>query len=155
MTTMRWCALFLSLLSSAAFVGCATTRGSQLNAQELQGRVLHLESLAEQRDQELAQLRDELAAEHDARQALERRLGGTAAAGSTASAGAMTVREVQQALQRAGFDPGPIDGKMGRRTREALRNFQQAQGLVADGRIGPQTIGRLKAYMTPSTAGEK
>ena len=136
-------------------LGCATTnRTGQLHTQELHGRVLHLENLAEQRDQELAQLREELESERAARTALEQRLGGRPAA-TAASAGGMTMREVQLALQRAGFDPGPIDGKMGRRTRAALRAFQQAQGLSADGRIGPQTIARLKPYRTPSTAGEK
>lgn len=138
--------------------GCATTgRGAQLNSQELQGRVLHLEHVAEQRDQELAQLRDELDAERQARFSLERKLGGTPSAAATSArpGGSMTVREVQQALQRAGFDPGPLDGKMGRRTRTALRDFQQAHGLMVDGRIGPQTIAKLRGYMTPSTSGEK
>ena len=145
----------LMVASVALLTGCATTnRGSQLNTQELHGRVLHLENLAEQRDQELAQLREELESERQARHVLEQRLGGKAAA-APSSAGGMTVREVQQALKQAGFDPGPIDGKMGRKTRAALRDFQQAQGLAADGRIGPHTLAKLKPYMTPPTAREK
>ena len=39
----------------------------------------------------------------------------------------------QQALAAAGFDPGPADGIMGRNTRAALRQYQKAQGLAADG----------------------
>ena len=33
------------------------------------------------------------------------------------------VREVQEALQKSGYDPGPIDGIMGPRTKAALRNY--------------------------------
>ena len=33
------------------------------------------------------------------------------------------VREVQQALLDAGYDPGPIDGVMGPRTKAALRKY--------------------------------
>src|SRR5215216_4176596 len=49
------------------------------------------------------------------------------------------VKELQRALQRAGFDPGPIDGKFGRVTAEAVRSFQAARGLVVDGIVGPPT----------------
>ena len=138
-----------------SLAGCATTRSRELSGQELQGRVLHLENLAEQRDQELAQLREELETERQSRAALEQRMKGAAPAAAAASAGGLTIREIQLALQRAGFDSGTVDGKMGRRTREALRNFQKAQGLTADGRIGPQTIAKLKAYLTPATSGDQ
>jgi len=33
------------------------------------------------------------------------------------------VRELQQALTDAGYDPGPIDGKFGPRTKAALRKY--------------------------------
>jgi hypothetical protein len=33
------------------------------------------------------------------------------------------VRELQQALTSAGYDPGPIDGKFGPRTKAALRKY--------------------------------
>ena len=33
------------------------------------------------------------------------------------------VREVQEALQKSGYDPGPIDGIMGPRTKAALRKY--------------------------------
>ncbi len=45
-----------------------------------------------------------------------------AAVGSV-GARAAHVREVQQALRDAGYDPGPIDGIMGPRTRSALRRY--------------------------------
>jgi Putative peptidoglycan binding domain len=45
----------------------------------------------------------------------------TAVSGAGASTG--HVREVQQALVAAGYDPGPIDGIMGPRTKSALRKY--------------------------------
>ena len=47
--------------------------------------------------------------------------------------------DVQRALQQAGFDPGPIDGQMGRRTRRALKAFQSANGLKPTGELNTQT----------------
>ena len=46
---------------------------------------------------------------------------------------ASTVTLIQRALAERGYDPGPADGLMGRRTRQAIRKFQQDQGLKIDG----------------------
>jgi lytic murein transglycosylase len=43
------------------------------------------------------------------------------------------IKTVQQSLATRGIDPGPIDGKLGRRTREAVRTAQIQLGLPADG----------------------
>lgn len=42
---------------------------------------------------------------------------------SRADAKTQHVRDVQQALATAGYDPGPIDGIMGPRTKSALRKY--------------------------------
>jgi len=42
-------------------------------------------------------------------------------------------KSLQQALQERGFNPGPIDGVIGAGTKRALRAWQTAQGLPADG----------------------
>lgn len=57
----------------------------------------------------------------------------------------MNIKAIQEALLKAGFDPGPIDGDMGPRTREALREFQRKHYLVPDGIVGPKTIAVLQA----------
>jgi N-acetylmuramoyl-L-alanine amidase len=49
----------------------------------------------------------------------------------------------QKELARLGFDPGPVDGYMGPRTREAIRRFQESRKLASDGILGPVTLGAL------------
>ncbi|HEY7246418.1 MAG TPA: peptidoglycan-binding domain-containing protein [Xanthobacteraceae bacterium] len=50
------------------------------------------------------------------------------------------IRTVQQALQKKGFDPGPIDGIIGPQTEQAVRKFQDGYGISASGRIDNQTL---------------
>lgn len=55
----------------------------------------------------------------------------------------MNVSELQKALKQRGFDPGGIDGAMGRKTRAAIIAFQAANGIPADGIAGPATLAAL------------
>jgi peptidoglycan hydrolase-like protein with peptidoglycan-binding domain len=57
--------------------------------------------------------------------------------------GSGSVRSLQRRLARAGYAPGPIDGRYGPRTENAVRRFQARHGLQADGIAGPLTLGRL------------
>lgn len=49
------------------------------------------------------------------------------------------VKEIQHALARRGFSPGPVDGIWGRQTEAAVRAFQAEAGLLIDGIVGPVT----------------
>lgn len=49
------------------------------------------------------------------------------------------IRQVQLKLQKKGFDPGPADGLMGPKTRQAIREFQASQGLAITGRLDEPT----------------
>jgi peptidoglycan hydrolase-like protein with peptidoglycan-binding domain len=53
------------------------------------------------------------------------------------------VKNVQQALQDKGLDPGPIDGIIGPKTMAALRAFQKDQKLPETGRLDDQTREKL------------
>jgi peptidoglycan hydrolase-like protein with peptidoglycan-binding domain len=60
--------------------------------------------------------------------------------------GAMKNQDVmtaQQALKDKGRDPGIVDGKMGRRTRAALADYQKAEGLKVTGRLDNDTRAKL------------
>lgn len=48
------------------------------------------------------------------------------------------VRKIQQHLANKGFDVGPADGAFGKKTLAAVKAFQKANGLVADGVVGPR-----------------
>ena len=57
------------------------------------------------------------------------------------------VRQLQQALTAAGYDPGPADGTFGEQTEAAVAAFQQANGLSVDGRVGPETAAALNSAL--------
>ena len=59
-----------------------------------------------------------------------------------ASGGAKTsnmVAATQANLARLGYDPGPVDGQYGPRTRAAIRAYQRDRGLPEDGQLSGQT----------------
>lgn len=49
------------------------------------------------------------------------------------------VKTLQEKLSERGFDPGPIDGILGSKTKTAIILYQQSVGLVPDGIAGPKT----------------
>lgn len=58
--------------------------------------------------------------------------------------------EIQTALKNAGFYTGAIDGKIGPITKKAVIEFQKANGLEADGKIGPKTWAVLNKHLNPT-----
>jgi N-acetyl-anhydromuramyl-L-alanine amidase AmpD len=53
------------------------------------------------------------------------------------------IKELQNALEKQGYDPGGLDGVYGPQTAAAVHAFQLAKGLVPDGEVGPATAGAL------------
>ncbi|MBD2178181.1 peptidoglycan-binding protein [Pseudanabaena sp. FACHB-1998] len=60
------------------------------------------------------------------------------------------VAQAQQLLKAKGYYQGRIDGDFGAGTREAIANFQRANGLTVDGKVGNQTWQKLQAPAIPN-----
>ncbi|MGH7046552.1 MAG: peptidoglycan-binding domain-containing protein [Stellaceae bacterium] len=73
---------------------------------------------------------------------------------SSASAAAMTpatpsqIREAQQKLHSEGLYRGAIDGRMGPETQQALRHYQQKNGLQVTARLDQETMSSLRGTGT-------
>lgn len=60
-----------------------------------------------------------------------------------AGAAKTDVMAAQQALKDKGFDPGPVDGVTGPRTKAALADYQRREGLAPTGQWDDQTMTKL------------
>lgn len=66
-----------------------------------------------------------------------------------------TNQEIQTALKNAGFYTGEIDGKIGPLTRRAIEEFQKANNLKVDGKVGQKTWAVLSSHLNPPAAPAK
>jgi murein L,D-transpeptidase YcbB/YkuD len=119
-----------------ALSGCVTTKSPTASStvpatavQEYQAKINSLEM-------ELNRLKDE---NYSFRKQLE-------------AAGKREVRmpsatEIQTALKKAGIFKGMIDGKIGPETKEAVKKFQQGNGISPDGVVGSKTWALLSKYL--------
>jgi len=62
---------------------------------------------------------------------------------------AVQTARIQAALRRAGYSPGPVDGRFGPKTVKAVQKFQKSQRLRSDGIVGPVTCRALTRYGLP------
>lgn len=51
---------------------------------------------------------------------------------------------VQQELANRGYRPGPVDGIVGRRTREAIRRYERDNGLPVTGRVTLELVNHIR-----------
>jgi peptidoglycan hydrolase-like protein with peptidoglycan-binding domain len=75
-----------------------------------------------------------------------------APAAPPAARGQANVLGIQKALQRLGYDPGKIDGVSGPQTHAAIKKFQAASGLAADGIPGAKTQAALAKALAGGAA---
>ncbi len=62
------------------------------------------------------------------------------------------MKDIQQALKNAGYYDGKIDGVKGKNTKKAIKDFQKASGLRADGVAGPRTWDLLSNHLSSAPA---
>lgn len=73
--------------------------------------------------------------------------GGAPLVAQSGEAGALSTAQLQSlqfALNALGFDAGPEDGLLGPRTQAALRQYQAAHGLPADGYPAPSVLAHVE-----------
>lgn len=138
------------ILTMMLAAGCASLSGTQAKeTEDLKVRVNSLES-------QVAALNQHLEQETQDQPSAQGQVKGPSPAGMTSQTlrapkgtakTQWTVRQTQQALVSAGFYKGVVDGREGPRTREAIKEFQRAQGLKADGVVGPATTQALARYV--------
>jgi hypothetical protein len=58
------------------------------------------------------------------------------------------VREAQSLLKQLGYNPGPVDGLAGKKTRRAVMNFQKKQKLPVTGEINDRLLRDLKQALS-------
>ena len=151
----------LTVIAALLLCGCATTvpKGQPLVTQ-LQLRVGELERQLDQKDERIKNLEygiKDLSYEVDKLKAKPRaRTSSRTAVKKKISAVknderiirvSVSEQQVQRALKKAGYYTGAIDGKVGSGTKKAISNFQQDNGLKADGIIGQQTWDALQDFL--------
>ena len=130
--------ILLSMMIVLSLAGCATMKKNTAGTQELEMRVSDLEKRLQEKNDEI--------------RILERKLGRTTKTSQETSqakidVSKVTKRQIQTALANAGFYNGPIDGKVGHLTTEAIKEFQKANNLKEDGVVGQQTWAKLNEHL--------
>jgi peptidoglycan hydrolase-like protein with peptidoglycan-binding domain len=133
---------WLGLAAAGIFAlsGCATmNKSDELSNQGLRNKITALETQLSDKDNEINSLKESMVKTEQ-----------------PANAGVVSTGEVKQridatmiqtALKNAGYFQGSVDGKMGRKTRLAVKEFQKANNLHPDGRVGKNTWEVLKGYL--------
>jgi Putative peptidoglycan binding domain len=71
-----------------------------------------------------------------------------AAPGAGSTVDAATVRAIQSELQTAGYNVGGIDGRLGPKTKAAIRQYEQKNGLPVDGSPSRALLDHLRSQST-------
>jgi septal ring factor EnvC (AmiA/AmiB activator) len=140
----------LAVLAVLAFVftsnGCATARKKKTieELESCKNQVAMLESQVQSRDEEIVSLRDQLSRMQESNVKTTNISTGRVASKVKSRP---NIKQIQTALNNAGYNPGAIDGKMGKSTKEAIRALQRDNKLHIDGKVGKKTWSLLRPYL--------
>ena len=56
------------------------------------------------------------------------------------------VREAQRTLRELGYQPGPVDGVVGPKMKDALAKYQRSEGIHVTRRLDSETMARLDIH---------
>ncbi|MCX5696199.1 MAG: peptidoglycan-binding domain-containing protein [Candidatus Omnitrophica bacterium] len=133
-----------------SLAGCATAgKQKDLEMQGLKNKVSVLEAQVQSKDQEISGLQEALNKANEQQAKVEAEAAQVKE--KSASVKHPKVKDVQTALKNAGYDPGNIDGHMGKQTREALKAFQKANNLTINGKANKKTWALLGEYLNQKT----
>lgn len=133
----KFAALLTLGIFAVSLAGCATTqKQNDEEIQSLKNQLSLLESQVQSRDEQINDLKQALAqtGQVQPKETLEAK-------------SHPSMKQVQMALKNAGFNPGSIDGRKGKKTREAIKAFQKANNLAVDGKVGKETWELLRKYL--------
>ena|SRR3989338_865399 len=128
------------------FAGCATAgKNHALELQQCQNRIASLEEELKEKDREVTQLERDLQRKED--ESYRRSASSTKTRSDSGYSSSPSTSQIQKALKSAGYYKGPIDGKVGAKTQDAIIKFQKDNGLKSDGKVGQMTWSELKVYL--------
>jgi len=127
--------------------GCTTTshRNDSLDTQiqDFQTEIAALKNELQQKNEQISSLENQI----QNLPAQEITDSEETSAEKSSAAVSLSPKKIQTALKNAGFYNGKVDGKIGRQTKKAIKNFQREKGLTADGVAGKATCQKLKKYL--------
>ncbi|MDD5431965.1 MAG: peptidoglycan-binding protein [Candidatus Omnitrophica bacterium] len=146
--------VMLVIASIFLLSGCATRKHlkmKEMDIQSLKNQVSVLESQIQSKDEEINSLKDALARaqEKPAEVAAIKHVSKKKVVGEVKSR--PNIKQIQIALQNAGYNPGLIDGKMGKQTVDAIKMFQRNANIKATGHVNKRTWALLRQYLYKKT----
>ena len=135
-------ALVFSVTGLIFLSGCATTKTHRAESADAQSQVAALQAAVQAKDQQIQDLESQLQSHQDS---LTYSSNVSSSKGSKIRVAGVSIKDVQKALVRAGYDPGPADGEWGKKTRSAIQKFQRRKNLKADGIVGEKTWSLLNS----------
>jgi peptidoglycan hydrolase-like protein with peptidoglycan-binding domain len=151
MKKLGFVVLALIILSTFTISGCSSAQKKlSEDVKGIKTKVDTKQSEVERLAMEQAQRVEELKAERAARASSGKSNVGIKHKGSLKNKA--HIKEIQSCLKNAGFYKGEVDGVKGRKTRGAIRKFQDANGLTADGVVGNRTWEALSKYTSGGEA---
>lgn len=145
--------ILLCMVLVLSLIGCATTRRetTTIKTQQLEMRIGQLEKELQQKDRKIYELEGKMGLVRSESSKIikteiypEKK---TVTGKKEMVFSQATPKKIQLALKKAGFYNGAVDGKIGKNTNGAIKEFQKKNGLKSDGVVGKKTWAELSKYL--------